>query len=360
MSTTSRCPACTTPASCAARMARRRSNRSISSPRSNSPASPRCSSAKIPEKRGAGALRLFPARPARAASSYPGDRSRLLRRPSRRGGGGNRSLYRARRGGADRSRLRAAARGHRSRKGARARRACGASANGPTTRPSTYHQDGGDVDKAFAEADVIVKQRITSQRLIPAAMETRGVVAEWRRAIAHSRCIPPPRFRTWCARWWRRCSGPEENRLRVDHARSGRRIRQQAERLRRRGAHGFIAMKIGKPVKWIECRRENFQCTIHGRGHVDYLRSRGQKRRHDARHQAEADPRSGRISSVADARHSHAFRADDARPLQLPEHFAPISSACSPTPCPPTLIAARGVRKPRTASNAWWISWPPN
>jgi carbon-monoxide dehydrogenase large subunit len=44
----------------------------------------------------------------------------------------------------------------------------------------TYHQDGGDVEKAFAEADVVVKQRIVSQRLIPSAMETRGVVADWR------------------------------------------------------------------------------------------------------------------------------------------------------------------------------------
>jgi carbon-monoxide dehydrogenase large subunit len=33
---------------------------------------------------------------------------------------------------------------------------------------------------------------------------------------------------------------------------------------------GFIAMRIGKPVKWIESRRENYQTTIHGRGHVDY------------------------------------------------------------------------------------------
>jgi carbon-monoxide dehydrogenase large subunit len=31
---------------------------------------------------------------------------------------------------------------------------------------------------AFAEADVIVKQRIVSQRLIPNSMETRGVVAD--------------------------------------------------------------------------------------------------------------------------------------------------------------------------------------
>src|SRR5712692_870836 len=46
----------------------------------------------------------------------------------------------------------------------------------------TFHQEGGEVNKAFAEADVVVKQRITSQRLIPMAMETRGVVAEWRGA----------------------------------------------------------------------------------------------------------------------------------------------------------------------------------
>jgi aerobic carbon-monoxide dehydrogenase large subunit len=44
----------------------------------------------------------------------------------------------------------------------------------------TFHQEGGDVADAFEKADVVIKQRITSQRLIPTAMETRGVVADWR------------------------------------------------------------------------------------------------------------------------------------------------------------------------------------
>src|SRR5216684_6162647 len=35
----------------------------------------------------------------------------------------------------------------------------------PDNTAFTFHQEGGDVDKAFAEADVVVKQRITSQRL---------------------------------------------------------------------------------------------------------------------------------------------------------------------------------------------------
>src|SRR5215467_5303769 len=44
----------------------------------------------------------------------------------------------------------------------------------------TFHQDGGDIEAAFRDAEVVVKQRIISQRLIPTAMETRGVVADWR------------------------------------------------------------------------------------------------------------------------------------------------------------------------------------
>src|SRR5215471_16311024 len=43
-----------------------------------------------------------------------------------------------------------------------------------------FHQEGGDIAQAFRDADVVVRQRITSQRLIPTAMEARGVVAEWR------------------------------------------------------------------------------------------------------------------------------------------------------------------------------------
>src|SRR5437899_11640811 len=31
---------------------------------------------------------------------------------------------------------------------------------------------------------------------------------------------------------------------------------------------GWISMQLGKPAKWTETRRENFQSTIHGRAHV--------------------------------------------------------------------------------------------
>src|SRR5215471_13626860 len=134
----------------------------------------------------------------------------------------------------------------------------------------TYHQDGGNVDKAFAEADVVVKQRITSQRLVPMAMETRGVVAEWRgadRALTiYTSTQVPHLLRSLLAQML----GLDENRLRVVAPEVGGGFGSKLNVYAEEALMGFVAMKINKPIKWIETRRENFTCTIHGRGHVDH------------------------------------------------------------------------------------------
>lgn len=150
-------------------------------------------------------------------------------------------------------------------------------ANAPAVHPEwpdnvsfTYHQDGGDVDKAFSEADVVVKQRITSQRLIPMSMETRGVVAEWRgadrRLNLYTSTQIPHLVRTLVASML----GLDENRVRVITPEVGGGFGSKLNVYAEEALMGFIAQKIQKPVKWIESRRENFLCTIHGRGHVDY------------------------------------------------------------------------------------------
>ena len=134
----------------------------------------------------------------------------------------------------------------------------------------TFHQDGGDVDKAFAQADVVVKQRITSQRLIPMAMETRGVVAEWhgadRQLNLYTSTQIPHLVRTLVASML----GLDENRVRVVTPEVGGGFGSKLNVYAEEALMGWIAQKIQKPVKWIESRRENFLCTIHGRGHVDY------------------------------------------------------------------------------------------
>ena len=65
--------------------------------------------------------------------------------------------------------------------------------------------------------------------------------------------------------------GLEENRLRVIAPEVGGGFGSKLNIYAEEALMGFIAMQIGKPVKWIESRRENFLCTIHGRGHVDYF-----------------------------------------------------------------------------------------
>jgi carbon-monoxide dehydrogenase large subunit len=140
----------------------------------------------------------------------------------------------------------------------------------PDNTAFTFHQEGGDVNQAFAEADVVVKQRIVSQRLIPSAMETRGVVADWRSGdkaltIYDSTQIPHL-LRTLVAG----ALGIPENRLRVVAPEVGGGFGSKLNVYAEDILMGFVAMRIGKPVKWIESRRENFTCTIHGRGHVDY------------------------------------------------------------------------------------------
>jgi carbon-monoxide dehydrogenase large subunit len=140
----------------------------------------------------------------------------------------------------------------------------------PDNTAFTYHQEGGDVDRAFRDADVVVKQRIVSQRLIPVAMETRGIVAEWRSAekalTLYSSTQIPHLMRSAVAGML----GLAENRLRVVAPEVGGGFGSKLNVYAEEALMGFVARHTGHPVKWIESRRENFTCTIHGRGHVDY------------------------------------------------------------------------------------------
>lgn len=135
----------------------------------------------------------------------------------------------------------------------------------------TYHQENGEVDKVFAEADVVVKQKITSQRLIPCSMETRGVIGDWNRGekslTIYSSSQIPHLMRTMVAQML----GLPENKLRVVSPEVGGGFGCKLNVYAEEALMGFVSMRIGKPVKWIESRREAFLATIHGRGHVDYF-----------------------------------------------------------------------------------------
>jgi carbon-monoxide dehydrogenase large subunit len=133
-----------------------------------------------------------------------------------------------------------------------------------------YKQDNGDTAAAFAEADVVVKQRITSPRLVGCPMEARGVVADFntgeKSLTLYSSTQIPHLLRSLMSQ----VLGFPEHKLRVIAPEVGGGFGVKADFYAEEALMCFVAMRLGKPVKWIETRREHFLSTVQGRGHVDY------------------------------------------------------------------------------------------
>jgi len=134
----------------------------------------------------------------------------------------------------------------------------------------TFNQKGGDIDKAYAEADVVLKQRITSQRLVPNSMETRGALADWHAGDRSLTLFTSTQIPHLARSILAGMLGIEENRLRLVAPEVGGGFGCKLNVYGEEALVSFISRKINRPVKWIESRREHFLTTIHGRGHVDY------------------------------------------------------------------------------------------
>jgi len=131
-----------------------------------------------------------------------------------------------------------------------------------------WQLSGGDIERAFREADLVVSQRMVNQRLIPVAMEPRGVVAEYlpgegQLTVWTSTQIPHL-LRTQLAAMLRLA----ENRVRVIAPEVGGGFGSKLNVYAEEALVGYLAMRLGRPIKWIETRRENFLSTIHGRGQI--------------------------------------------------------------------------------------------
>ena len=130
---------------------------------------------------------------------------------------------------------------------------------------------GGDVDAAFTEAEangVVIKERILQQRLIPNAMEPRGAVAQYTRATGEltlwNTTQNPHIVRFLCSV----VTGVPEDKLRVIAPEVGGGFGSKIAAYPADFITVFCSKKLGRPVKWVETRSENYQATTHGRDHV--------------------------------------------------------------------------------------------
>lgn len=126
----------------------------------------------------------------------------------------------------------------------------------------------GNLAKAFKEAERVVKQRLIHQRLAPIAIEPRGVLARYlpgeEELTLWSSTQIPHILKTQLSLMLKL----PENRVRVIAPEVGGGFGSKLNVYAEEGLVGHLAMKLKRPVKWIEGRRENMQGTIHGRGQV--------------------------------------------------------------------------------------------
>lgn len=126
----------------------------------------------------------------------------------------------------------------------------------------------GDIEAAMKSADRIVSQKMIHQRLAPIAMEPRGVLARYfpgeEELTVWSSTQIPHLLRTQLALM----IGIPENKLRVITPEVGGGFGSKLNVYAEEALLGWISIQLGKPVKWIESRRENVQATIHGRAQV--------------------------------------------------------------------------------------------
>lgn len=140
-----------------------------------------------------------------------------------------------------------------------------------TNRAYHWELEGGDVKKAFKQADRVVKQRMVNHRTIPMPMEPRGVLADYhagdRRLSVWSSTQIPHLLRTQIAAML----SFHESSVHVIAPEVGGGFGSKLNVYAEEALVAYLAMKLGKPVKWIESRRENFVATIHGRDEIAYL-----------------------------------------------------------------------------------------
>jgi carbon-monoxide dehydrogenase large subunit len=139
----------------------------------------------------------------------------------------------------------------------------------------SMHPPTEEIEKVFeqtkADGGIVAKMRLVNQRLAPASMETRGVVADFRKAdktlTVWSSSQIPHLLRNILAA----LVGLPQHQVRVIVPEVGGGFGSKLNIYPEEMVAAFATMKLGRPVKWIEDRSESFAATIHGRDQVDYV-----------------------------------------------------------------------------------------
>ncbi|GCE46644.1 carbon-monoxide dehydrogenase large subunit [Thermosporothrix hazakensis] len=139
----------------------------------------------------------------------------------------------------------------------------------------SVHPPTDEIERVFAETQanggVLVKARLVNHRVAPVSMETRGVVADFRKAdksltLWSSSQIPHLLRNILAAQL-----NLPQHQVRVIVPEVGGGFGSKLNVYPEEALAALASMLLGRPVKWIEDRSENLAVTVHGRDQIDYI-----------------------------------------------------------------------------------------
>jgi carbon-monoxide dehydrogenase large subunit len=131
-----------------------------------------------------------------------------------------------------------------------------------------WHVTGGDVAAAFAQAEIVVKDKIINQRLIPNAMEPRAALAQYNSALGEVTLWVASQNPHIARFLLSLDTGIPEHKIRVIAPEVGGGFGSKIPHYPEDSMVIFASKMLHRPVKWTETRSENYRGTIHGRDHV--------------------------------------------------------------------------------------------
>jgi aerobic carbon-monoxide dehydrogenase large subunit len=131
-----------------------------------------------------------------------------------------------------------------------------------------WQVNGGDVDAAFRDAEVVVKDHIINQRLIPNAMEPRAAVADVRSSTGEITLWATTQNPHIVRFLLSLDTGTPEHKIRVIAPEVGGGFGSKIPHYPEDSMAIFASKMVKRPVKWTESRSENYRSTIHGRDHI--------------------------------------------------------------------------------------------
>jgi carbon-monoxide dehydrogenase large subunit len=133
--------------------------------------------------------------------------------------------------------------------------------------------DADATDRALADAEVVVEQKLINQRLIPNPMEVRGAAATYEPSTGEytvwMTSQDPHIMRLLMTAF---VFGIPENKMRCIALHVGGGFGTKIFLYHEYVLMAALAQKLERPIKWMETRTENYAATTHGRDHITYLK----------------------------------------------------------------------------------------